>query len=300
MLLADMAPMQPRIEAQRTIGTRIGQDLRESGELREDAIERTLDAVGQLKHEIDGQYDILLCIATSALRRASNGRRFAQRFEAIIGERLRVLSGEEEARGSFVGAVRAANGMAHSHGVVDVGGGSTEYAAGVGDEPQLANSYEIGAVRLTENLPALDGRHGPVDLPSRKKARAAAASVLQPLRSLPPVEEILCVGGSATTAIAVLHPGDADDRDAFTREDLMRILDLLCGLELEARKRLPGMRPQRADILPAGVIILDAVLELSGHDRGRVARGDLLLGMLLQEQERRSADDARERPYRYE
>jgi exopolyphosphatase / guanosine-5'-triphosphate,3'-diphosphate pyrophosphatase len=296
MLLADMCASLPRVEAQRTIGTRIGEGLVEEGALRDDAIARTLDAIQELKAEIEGRYDVLVCIATSALRRASNRQTFARSIEALTGEPLRILSGEEEARASFLGAVRSADGRAHSHGVVDVGGGSTEYAIGAGDEPQLANSYEIGAVRLTENVPALTGANGPVDSSSAANARALVRSILEPLPSLPHVDEILCVGGSATTALAVLHPGETDAGDAFTRDDLKRVFDLLCGLELEARKRLPGMRPQRADILPAGVIILDVVLELTGHDGGRIARGDLLLGTLLQERERRSADDARERP----
>lgn len=292
MLLADMRMPLPRIMAQRTIGTRIGEGLREEGMLRGDAIARTLDALEELKDEIAGRYDVLVCIATSALRRAGNSQEFIGRAEALTGERLRVLSGEEEARNSFIGAVRSANGVAHSHGVVDVGGGSTEYAIGAGDEPQIANSYEIGAVRLTERLPALAGREGSVDASSRKMARAMVMKALEAIPSLPFVDEILCVGGSATTALAVLHPNGTDSDDLFTRGDLFRIIDLLCALELEARKRLPGMRPQRADILPAGALILDAVLELTGHDRGRVARGDLLLGTLLQERQRRSADDA--------
>jgi exopolyphosphatase/guanosine-5'-triphosphate,3'-diphosphate pyrophosphatase len=296
MLLADMVPLVPHVEAQRTIGTRIGEGLAEEGLLRDDAIARTLDAIGELKREIDGRYDVLLCISTSALRRASNSQEFARRIEELTGEPLQILSGELEARGSFIGAVASANDAAHTHGVVDVGGGSTEYAIGAGDDPQLMSSYEIGAVRLTEQFPSLAGAHGRVDWRSRNGARAAVSAVLEPLRSLPPVEEILCVGGSATTAFAVLHAGEANGDESFTLQDLARIFDQLCGLELEARKRLPGMRPQRADILPAGVLVLDVVLAFTGHERGRVARGDLLLGTLLQERERRSADDARERP----
>lgn len=295
MLLADMSSEVPHIIARRTIGTRIGEGLAEQGRLRDDAMSRTLDAIDDLKHEIDDRYDVLVCISTSALRRASNGAAFSRRIEEIAGEPLRILSGEEEARASFIGAVRSANDALRSHGVVDVGGGSTEYAIGADDEPRLVNSYEIGAVRLTEKVPALDGKRGVVDTASREKARAVAETVLEPIRSVPRVEEVLCVGGSATTVIAVLHNGQDTGNDVFARADLARAFGRLCGLELEARKRLPGMEPQRADILPAGIMILDVVLACTGRDRGRVARGDLLLGTLLQERDRRSADDAKER-----
>jgi exopolyphosphatase/guanosine-5'-triphosphate,3'-diphosphate pyrophosphatase len=291
MLLADMQPEVPRTEAARTIGTRIGEGLRERGELREDAMARTLDALSELKSEINGHYDRLVTIATSALRRAKNGDAFAGRLQAITGVPLRILSGEEEAAASFRGAVGSLGDSAASHGVVDVGGGSTEYALGSGCLPELARSYEIGAVRLTERFPKLAGNAGVVDAASRDGAYEEARTILEPMRALPRAERIACVGGSATTTLAILGGGTATASE-FVREDLRELFERLCDTVLEARKRLPGMRPQRADILPAGIIVLDAALESTGHDRAVVAPGDLLLGTLLQERERVSADEA--------
>jgi exopolyphosphatase/guanosine-5'-triphosphate,3'-diphosphate pyrophosphatase len=294
MLLADMGPQIPHIEAAETIGTRIGEGLGTEGELRSDAMARTLDALRDLRERLEGRYEYLTCIATSALRRARNGDAFAASVAELTGAPLRVLTGEEEARASFEGAVDSASCEERVRAVVDVGGGSTEYAIGR-HVPDTVNSYEIGAVRLTEHFPALAGKCGPMDAQTREAAHATAREALRAIALLPKVEEVLCVGGSATTALAVMAGGDnGEKRDDLTRDDLQRLFVQLCGMDLEARKRLPGMRPQRADILPAGIVILDVVLESAGLSRGRVAPGDLLLGVLLQERERRTRDERAE------
>lgn len=292
MLLAEMEPGIPRVGAARTIGTRIGEGLREEGELREQAMARTLDALRELLDEIAGRYDLLVTIATSALRRARNADAFAERVRALTGERLRVLSGDEEATASFRGAVGSVTDSAASHGVVDVGGGSTEYALGTGRVPDVVRSYEIGAVRLTERIPELTGANGVVSESARDAAYEAARTVLAPMRELPRIDRMLCVGGSATTSAAILGGGGGAREPAeFGREDLRALLGRLCERHLAARKRLPGMRPQRADILPAGIIVLDVALECAGHAGAVVANGDLLLGTLLQERERIAGDE---------
>jgi exopolyphosphatase / guanosine-5'-triphosphate,3'-diphosphate pyrophosphatase len=292
MLLVDMRLAIPRVEAARAIGTRIGEGLQQEGELRAGAIARTLEALGALRHEIAGRYDTLVAIATSALRRASNAAAFADEVRASIGAPLRILSGEEEARASFRGAVASAADAASSHGVIDVGGGSTEYALGTDCTPEIVRSYEIGAVRLTERVPELTGKTGSVSGRARTEAYRVAQTILAPMRELPHTDRVLCVGGSATTSAAILGGGTAREPATFSTDDLRLLLNRLCESDLEARKHIPGMRPQRADILPAGVIVLDVTLSSTGHPSATVATGDLLLGTLLQERDRIAGDEA--------
>jgi exopolyphosphatase / guanosine-5'-triphosphate,3'-diphosphate pyrophosphatase len=286
-LLADVEPDQPRVEEARSIGTRVGEGLREGGALSDEAMQRTLDAVTAHYRAIRGHYVRIFAVGTSALRRAKNAEEFSNRLQAIVGVPLRVLSGEEEAAASYRGALTAFGTLRGERvGVLDIGGGSTEYAVGVAGTPESVVSCEIGAVRLSEEVPALTGRDGSVDEASISRARELAREALAPLRDCAPVERVALVGGSATSAAAIARerrlPAPAM---ALTRADLKRVLDMLVKMPLEERKGVVGMKAQRADILPAGIVVLEEALEILGQDAVVATTADLLLGILLQERD---------------
>jgi exopolyphosphatase / guanosine-5'-triphosphate,3'-diphosphate pyrophosphatase len=287
VLLADVAPENPRVELVRSIGTRIGEGLGERGHLGDEPMQRTLDAVAQLHRAVRGHYVRLFAVATSALRRADNGDEFAQRVQGVLGVPLRVLSGEEEAAASYRGA-RTAFGTLRDQrvGVVDVGGGSTEYAVGDSPSPESVVSCETGAVRLTEALPALAGREGAPTDATIAEARKIAAGALKPITERGEVERLAFVGGSATTTAAIVR-GKATPIGAYrlTRADLRRTLERLLAMTLEERKGVVGMKAQRADILPGGIIVLDTVLDMLGQNEAIATTADLLLGILLQERD---------------
>jgi len=277
----------PQILMIRSIGTRIGEGLKERGHLDEEPMERTLEAIRQHASAVRDLTGDVRVIATSALRRADNGDLFARRVREITGAQLEIISGEEEARRSFIGAVSGVDADERtSFGVLDTGGGSSEYATGTKHGPARIVSCEIGAVRLTENVPQLAGSMGAIDDGTVERARTLAREPTSPMREFPAVERLVFVGGSATTAISVLR----QSREPFsyasvTRAELQRLIARLRALNLEARKVLPGMNPQRADILLAGLLILDVVFECTQHDRSLVSTNDLLLGTLLAERE---------------
>jgi exopolyphosphatase / guanosine-5'-triphosphate,3'-diphosphate pyrophosphatase len=286
-LLADVEPENPRVELARSIGTRIGESLGERGNLGEEPMQRTLDAVAQLYRAVRGHYVRLFAVATSALRRAENGDEFAQRVQTLLGVPLRVLSGEEEAAASYRGALTVFGTLKGERvAVVDVGGGSTEYAVGDTLSPESVVSCEIGAVRLTEAFPALAGRDGAPKDSVVAQARKSAADALTPITEHGKVERLAFVGGSATTAAAIVRAKPTPiTAHRLTRADLQRMLERLLAMPLEERKRVAGMKPQRADILPGGIIVLDSVLEMLGQDEAMATAADLLLGILLQERD---------------
>ena len=265
LLLADVALENPRVELARSTGTRIGEGLGERGLLGDEPMKRTLDVIAQLARAVRGHYVRLFAVATSALRRAENQEEFAERVSALLGVPLRILSGEEEAAASYRGALTAFGTLRGERvGVLDVGGGSTEYAVGDSLQPQDVVSCEIGAVRLTEAVPALAGRDGTIDDAEIAKAREIARQALEPLTECAAVERLAFVGGTATTAAAIVR-GRRMPVASFrlTRADLQRTLERLLAMKLENRKAVTGIKPQRADILPAGIIVLDAALEKS-------------------------------------
>ncbi len=171
-------------------------------------------------------------------------------------------------------------------GVLDVGGGSTEYATGTSTEPEKVVSCEIGAVRVTEAVPELAGRDGAVKEDSVERARAIARKALEPLAECEAVERLALVGGSATTVAGMLRGRRAPIGSYdLSRADLQRALERLLPMPLEERKKIEGMKPQRADILPGGIITIDTAMEIIGSDKAIATTSDLLLGILLQERD---------------
>lgn len=282
-----MTPEMPHVDLARSIGTRIGEGLGQRGKLGEEPMARTLEAIRQLQRAVRGHYVRLFALATSAVRRAENGDEFAAQVQDILGVPLRVLSGDEEATASYRGAITAF-GALHGErvGVIDTGGGSTEYAVGTTTIPERLVSCEIGAVRLTEAVPALAGHDGIVDLTTIERARAIARQALAPLRDYPTVERLAFVGGSATTTASIVRGRKGKIASyTVTRADLQKVLVKLCGLDYKERKEVAGMKPQRADILPGGIIVLDTVLDIVKRDVAIATAADLLLGFLLQQRD---------------
>lgn len=283
-----------RVPFARSIGTRIGEGLGRRGDLRPEAIARTLRALERLHRELAGRYDRLWAVTTSAVRRADNAAVFLELVRERFGVQMDVLSGPEEARAAYRGAAAAVRPIPGERiGVVDSGGGSTEFAIGSGTEPDAVASCEIGAVVLTEGVPELGGLYGPVAASAVERARALARAALEPLRGFERGAKVVLVGGSASTAASIAR-GGLMGRDVvdLSRDDLQRVLRRVCSLDLDRRKRMRGMRVQRADILPAGIVILDTALELLEARCSVASRWDLLLGVLLDRVERAEAEGA--------
>lgn len=282
LLHADVGGVRPQILAARSIGTRIGESLRERGRLGEEPMRRTLDVVAQYAAEIGGA-DRTYLIATSALRRADNAAAFGRAASALARAPLHVISGEEEAIASYRGAMVELEAWGDAAvGVADVGGGSTEFACGTGKIPERVASCEIGAVRLTERFPELSGASGAVSPDALRRARVQASLALAPLDAWARVERLAIVGGTATNAVALLRAESAGfATHPLARADAERALVTLCGLSLEERKALPGINPQRADILAGGLLVVDALFDRAGVDVATVCTSDVLMGYLL-------------------
>jgi exopolyphosphatase / guanosine-5'-triphosphate,3'-diphosphate pyrophosphatase len=269
-------------------GTRLGTGLQQTGRLDPAARERTLAAIADYMRDVREHHAGIACIATSAMRRAADGADFTAAVRDLTGAEPHILSGDEEATYSFLGATHASGGN-ELVAVVDCGGGSTELAIDVPaqarDRGSVAYtcSVEIGAVRLAERYPELLG--GAALAPGERAqvltaARADAAAILAPFAAAPAPSRVIVVGGSAFTAAAMVAA--APLRDGVTMDVAQRaaLLDELLSRDLEARKVLPFIRPQRADILPAGIAIIDEACRILGVPEVAVSVDDLLAGYL--------------------
>jgi len=242
---------------------RLGEGVDRTHHLAEDAIRRTLQATREFAEVIAmfGVTDIRFC-ATSAVRDADNAAELEDAVEGILGVRLEVLAGTDEARASFVGATRDLPPGRTL--VVDIGGGSTEIVVGTGDEIEWSVSLDVGSVRLTERF--LAGDPAPV-------SEVAACidhldTVLAPVvKDIAPVDSFVGVAGTVTTVAA--HSLALPSYDSATihlaRLDLADVSAAclsLVQMSVADRRALPFMHPGRADVIGAGALILDRLVAL--------------------------------------
>ncbi len=269
---------------------RIGESLIEDGPLPPAAVERTLAVIREFAGFAAEAGAAVEGIATSALRRATDGERFRELFmDETRGASLRVLSGDEEARFSFLGATHDRRDRPGLTGTLDVGGGSADFACGHRGEVERTISCEIGAVRTSSVFPALrdavaagiTGDAGRAQLIA--DARAWAAERVAPLRDVPPLDELIVIGGTGFTAAAILFERDRTLMDGIeiTRAQLAATLERLLKMPLEERRAIPFMIPSRADIMPGGLIAVDEAMAALRVERGVLSRADLLFGYLM-------------------
>ncbi len=262
-------------------GTRLSEGMGDRGVLQDAARERTLQAIVDYVDRARAAAAPIVCIATSVMRRADDGGAFARKIEGLTGARLQILEGDEEATNSFVGATYADRGNGARIAVVDLGGGSIECAVGVDGAVAEHASVEIGAVRLAERYPAtMGGETAAAARSAGEAARRDAGERLAPFERLRPVDEVRIVGGTANTTAAIAQAQGAA-QVVLSRAEIDAIVDRLLGMTLTERRAVPGMIPQRADILPAGGIIISEALGRLGVTAARVERNDLLLGYLV-------------------
>jgi exopolyphosphatase/guanosine-5'-triphosphate,3'-diphosphate pyrophosphatase len=284
-------PLTPILE--RAEITRLGQGVDRTRRLAPDAIARTcacLDDYVDLVRK--SGVDRIAVVGTSAMRDAAGGDAVRTHVRAAFGVDVRVVSGDEEARLAFRGAVSGLGLHAAEHvGVFDIGGGSTEVILGsvgagrspqgpaahtdVGRSPQgpaahtddaprisFAMSFDVGSVRLTE-------RHIVHDPPSEAELAAtmqAASAAFAEVPPLPGPTTPIAVAGTMTTLASVSlalvpYDGARVHGHVMTRADLSAVIERLSKLDLAARKAVPGIEPKRADVLIAGGVVALALLE---------------------------------------
>lgn len=266
---------------------RLGQSVDSTGRLADEAMERTFAAIDEYAALIrqsadDGRpvEEVRFC-ATSATRDASNGEVFAAGVRARLGIAPEVVAGHEEARLSFDGAVRNLRTAPEAPVLVlDIGGGSTELILGA-SAPTSEHSMDIGSVRMHE-------RHLHTDPPAAAEIEAAVADIDAHLDACPvDAAEARTVVGVAGTIITVAagvlgltsYDRDAIDQAVLDRDAVHAFAARLLAMTVEERLALPFMHPGRADVIGAGALILDRVLQRTAVGSIVVSEADILDGI---------------------
>jgi exopolyphosphatase/guanosine-5'-triphosphate,3'-diphosphate pyrophosphatase len=275
---------------------RLGKDLATSGQLNPVAVERSLEALRRMK-QIAAGYQVreLRVIGTCALREAADGDEFCRRAKQEIGLDIEVIGAEQEAHLAFSSVARAFNLEGKNVAIADIGGGSTEVILASGRAIEDVYTTPLGAVRMTDmyaNGQDTGDIQNLLDGIDRELRRQTKRLIFWP-------HLLIGSGGTFTTLAEMIMAAKGQTGLPLrgyevTHAEVGHLLDKLRKLPAKARRNVPGLSPDRADIILAGVAIVDSLMRrlkvnrLQVHDRG--VRDGLLLSMLDQSFGKRADD----------
>jgi exopolyphosphatase / guanosine-5'-triphosphate,3'-diphosphate pyrophosphatase len=283
LLVADVAGGKVSPVERRSRVTRLGRGVDLSGQLSAGAIEDTCEAVGEYVAAYEGlAAEAVDAIATSAVRDASNGGAFVAELRERFALSARVLDGEEEARLTYLGAT-SEKAPAKPTLVVDIGGGSTELVVGTGSEISFHTSLQAGVVRHSE-------RHIASDPPTAVELEALAGDVRGLIEAAVghgvEAGAGIAVAGTPTSLAAIemeLEPYDPErvHGHVLSLPSIQRMLSRLASAPLARRVEIPGLHPDRAPTVVAGVVILVETMRAFGLERIEVSEHDILYGAAI-------------------
>ncbi|MEU0969965.1 Ppx/GppA phosphatase family protein [Streptomyces sp. NPDC005917] len=293
LLVADADPQTGELVDldRRMVIVRLGQGVDRTGRLAPEALQRTFAACREYAAVIK-EYGAqrLRFVATSASRDAENRDEFVRGVLDILGVEPEVISGDQEAEFSFTGATKELAGrddLAKPFLVVDIGGGSTEFV--VGDEHvRGARSVDIGCVRMTERHLVHEGHVS--DPPTEAEIASMRADIERALdlaeQTVPLREAHTLVGlaGSVTTLSAIHQDLPEYDSDAIHHSRIpyarvREITEWLLRSTHAERAAVPSMHPGRVDVIGAGALVLQAIMERVGAQEVVVSEHDILDGI---------------------
>ena len=306
LFLADVTDARVEQAERLTTVVRLGQGVDKSGQLHEDAVARTHRCISGYAPRIAAYGpERSLLIATSVLRDARDGRQFLVALKYDFSLPWRILSGQEEGTLAFRGGTSwfaggAADALPPAAAqpaairpaapdpllLVDIGGGSTEFAVGsAGEPPAFVRSLDVGVVRLTERF----FRHDPpeeAEVAALTGHVAAAIADAVPAELRAAVRGAVGVAGTYTTLVAnKLGMTDYDARlvqgHVLSLAEIDATAARFARLTSAERGRLPGIQPGREDVILAGALIAGEACRAFGLDAVRVSEADLLEGAAL-------------------
>jgi exopolyphosphatase/guanosine-5'-triphosphate,3'-diphosphate pyrophosphatase len=269
---------------------RLAEHVGDDGLLSKAGEKALLNAVREAcRQAAEQRCDEFLGLVTSAIREADNGLEVLDRIRERTGVELQVLSGEDEARLTFLAVRRWFGWSAGKLLVLDIGGGSLELAAGVDEEPDVAVSLPLGAGRMTRRyLPdARDG--GRPDLAALRKLDSHAAELLRPaakkLRGTGPPDLVAATSKTFRTlarlAGAAPYAAGLQAPRELRLEALQQLLVFISRIESGALAELQGVSPDRSHQVPAGAVVAQAAMRALDVPCVRICPWALREGVIL-------------------
>jgi len=287
LLVADDAHGGALVDVHREMRiVRLGQGVDRTGRLADEAIERTRLALVDFAATIDASHaERVRMVATSATRDAANRGDFVAMVHRVLGVEPEVITGADEARLSFTGAVA---GLPQADGrllVADIGGGSTELVLGDGGGVLASHSMDVGCVRMTE-------RHLHDDPPTPDQVERVVADVRAAIgearRSvdIASADRFIGVAGTVTTVVAIAlglpaYEADVIHASVVGYDAVEDVTDRLGAMTHAQRAELPVMHPGRVDVIGAGALVLRTIMREAGATEVIASEHDILDGIAL-------------------
>lgn len=276
---ATLVPVERRMRI-----TRLGQGVDQARALAPEAIERSVAVLreyGEVIRELGATK--VRATATSAARDSTNRDAFFVPATEALGVEPELLSGADEARLSFLGATAGLTAPS-PYLVVDIGGGSTEFALGT-TEPEALCSIDVGCVRITEQFltsdpPTAEELSGAVSV-----VRDYLADVERDVPGARGAHTLVGLAGTVTTIAAIELGLPEYDSAALHHFRLSKVAaeDVFRTLALESlaqRRHNPGLEPERVDVIVGGAVVLVAIMRAFGFDEMLVSEADILDGLV--------------------
>jgi exopolyphosphatase / guanosine-5'-triphosphate,3'-diphosphate pyrophosphatase len=257
----------------RTTITSLGQGVDASGRLAQEAMDRVAEAIAVYREVIDRLgAERVVALATSAMRDAENGPEFRDFLQQRFGIDAHTISGDEEARLTFLGATSSRNDDDETV-VIDIGGGSTEYVVGrPGHDPEFNISTQMGSVRHTERF-----LHS--DPPKHEELEQLAAAVRETVPDVS-VGHGIAVAGTATS-LAAIDGAEEVHGYRLPLATCERLVAMLAALSVGERQHVRGLHPDRAPTIVAGAVILTESIRSLSLGEIEVSARDILHGAAL-------------------
>lgn len=268
--------------------TRIGQGVDDKGYISKEAIDRNIEALKEFKAICDKEEcDYIYCMGTSALRDSKNSSEFIELAKKEANIDVEVITGERESNLGFLGVLEGVErDESEEILVIDIGGGSTEFIVGNQEGVNFCKSENIGALRLTEKFLKTEIVKDEELTETIEFINKTIQDTINKIKARN-IKKLVGIGGTVTSVSAInqkleVYSMEKVHNSKIFKKEVDEILQMLKNMTLEDKKRLNGLQPKRADIITAGVVILDMIMEKLELNEIIVSEYDNLEGLMCQ------------------
>jgi exopolyphosphatase / guanosine-5'-triphosphate,3'-diphosphate pyrophosphatase len=264
---------------------RLGENLASSGAISPAAFARAVDAMSRIRKLIDGlKVSEVEAVATSAMRSATNGGELVEVLTRELGREIRIISGEEEAE-LVAKSVRHNFDMSGKrYMIIDIGGGSVEIMSAVANHVESSFSLDLGAVRMTDRFLTSD----PVRTTDISKLKRFVRSELKTVfaEERPAVQTFICSGGTITALASMVmsmrrQTYSTSHGVEVLRSEVVHLLAMLVRKDIKSLRNVPGLNPDRADIIVAGLVVIDELMKYFGANMMLVNERGIREGLII-------------------
>jgi exopolyphosphatase/guanosine-5'-triphosphate,3'-diphosphate pyrophosphatase len=264
---------------------RLGEKLAMTGMISVDASNRAIEAIRRFRKLLVGlDVEAVEAVATSAVRTATNGKELVAALSEELGHDIKVISGDEEAELTAASALSNFDMYGKRYAMVDIGGGSVEIVSACGNHVEEFYSLDLGAVVMTDRFLKSD----PIALDELQKLQRHIRESLKKTFSGKKIifDTIIGSGGTLTAIGCMVMQMRKDNYVSIhgyevLRSEIVHLLAMLIHKDLKGRRTIPGLNQDRADIIVAGVVVIDELMRFLDANRVLVNERGIREGLLI-------------------